>query len=180
MKRIISLLLIMTFVFAFAGCTLFGNHGDDKTRETAEGIKSGGYDRNILTFLPDEDVEIVAVRYYSGSEYSRYEFEYTFEELDNKRISEFNETFRNIQYHTVPSNDPSDPGFGPDCRRGDQGIEMLLDNGRYLICDGRRLVLGNDPVDSKDLTDQAGSMCVIKITGCDYWDLMKQFFDTIE
>ena len=180
MKRIISLLLILAVVFAFAGCNLSKHQRNEQTRETADGIKPSGYEKNILTFLTEEEVKIVAARYYVGTEDSRYEFEYRFEELDKNKIADFEKTFRNIQYHTVSGNNPDERGFVPNDSRGDRGIELSLDNGKYLVCDGTRLALGFEPVDSINFSDQVGWMCAIKITGCDYWDLMKQYFNTIE
>jgi len=180
MKRIICLLLITSFVFASAGCSLSRSTKKGQIRETVEGEKPGGVEYNILTCLAEERVEVVSVRYYVGTETDRYNFEYAFEVLDKNRVKAFDKTFRNIQFHTVAGGNPGEPDFGPDMSRGDRGIEMLLDNGKYLICDGKRLVQGNDPVDSKEFTFQAGRMCRIQITGCDYWELMKEYFETIE
>ena len=173
MKRCISLLLAIALVFSFAGCSVSKNETQESERITAKGTKKHAVDIDLITDLPGEEVKVVTARYYSGIEISRYEIDFVYENLDESKIEEFDQALRNIRYHKVDS-------FAPDSSRGDRGLELLLDNGKYLICDGSRLVMSNEPVDSKTFSDTVNCMCAIQVTGNDFWKLMEQYFETVD
>ena len=119
--------------------------------------------KKIPTFYTDS--KIVSVRYYY------YETEgYRFEELDEDRLDEFIDELNSMELKTGGARDYF---WG-----GSFGVEMTLEDGTYMTYDGTMLELVDRPVDDPKSDDIKHKF--VYVTNCDFWDVMKDYFPTIE
>lgn len=142
--------LIFTFILALSLCGCFL-------------LESHISSEKIPTMFTDS--EIVSVRYYY------YESEgYRFEELDEDRLDEFVDELNSMEIDTGGARDYF---WG-----GSFGVEMALEDGTYLTYDGTMLELVDRPIDDPESDDIKHKF--VYVTNCEFWDVMKDYFPSIE
>lgn len=119
-------------------------------------------DKTLTTFYSDS--KVVAVRYYY-----RDQDGYRFEELDEEKLDEFISDLDSMELKT---------GGMVNMIHNSYGIEMELDDGTYLDYDGKRLYLISGPIDSENLEHIENE--AVQVTDQDFWEVMKDYFPSIE
>ena len=151
MRRFLSLALTVLLAASLSGCFLL----------------TPSKPKKLTTYFSDS--EVVSVRYY----YMTDEGNYRFEELDEDKIDDFVEELDSIEFSTK--------SFHTDYFWGGQlGIEMELEDGTYLTCDGTKLMLSGASVDSGRSSDEKIRSTYIDVKNGSYWDYVMDYFPSIE
>ena len=151
MKRLLSLIMLLALALSLSGCFLFEAHETDK---------------KLTTFLTDSPV--VSVRYY----YMEMDGHFRFEDLDEDKLDGFVDRLDSMK---LESGGARDYFWG-----GQFGIEMELEDGTYLTYDGTCLEHRNAKIGRRYDSDDRIRKRFVSVTDCDFWDVMKEYFPSIE
>ena len=151
MRRFLSIALTLLLVISLSGCFLLEPSKPKK----------------LTTYYSGSAV--VSVRYYHLTD----EGDYRFEELAEDKIDDFVEEIDSIEFSTKSFH--TDYFWGGTC-----GVEMELEDGTYLTCDGTKLMLSGASVDSGKSNEEKIRSTYIDVKNGSYWDYVIDYFPSIE
>lgn len=150
-KQTLSVIILAVLALTIVGCDRIRHIPDKKLPE-------------LFTDSP-----IVSVRYYHKDPEG-----IRFEDLDENRLDEFIDDLYSMEIEAGGMLDYQGSSFG---------IEMELEDGNYLTYDGTYLALRSSKIIDEQPTAEneiEGNSNFIYVLNCEFWDVMKGYFPSIE